>query len=103
MNENESELESNATSLKHRIGKTMILGGFIWVIFSIIVTFIRSLMLWALILTDTGFQVTGADYYIEGLFILLGLVTILAGLVIYGTSLFSNDSLWILQTGPYVR
>jgi hypothetical protein len=68
MNENEPELESNATSLKHRIGKTMILGGFIWVIFSL--TPIPE-MFYVLILTGAGFQVTSQDYAIESLFFFL--------------------------------
>lgn len=100
MNENEPELESNATSLKHRIGKTMILGGFIWTFFSL--TPIIE-MFYVLILRGAGFQVAIQDYAIESLFFFIGFVTILAGLIIYGTSLFSNEGLWTLQTGPYVR
>ncbi len=103
MNENERELESNATSLKHRIERTMLLGGFILISISFMLISIRSVMFYALILTGAEFQVTGADYYIESLFFLLGIVTIIAGLIIYGTSLFSKDGLWVLQTGPYVR
>ncbi len=103
MNENERELDSNATSSKHRIGKTMFLGGLILVSIGIIVSSIRGVMFYTLILTGAEFQVTSASYLIESLFILVGFVIIITGLIILGTSLFSNESLWILKTGPFVR
>ena len=56
MNENERELESHATSLKHRIGKTMLLVGVIMVIIGIIASFKLSVMFYLLTLTSTEFQ-----------------------------------------------
>ena len=103
MNEIERELESNATSSKHRIGKTIFLGGLILFSISFIVGFIRGVMFYTLILTGSEFQVDGASYYIESLFILVSFVMIIVGLIILGSSLFSNEGLRNLQLGPYVN
>ena len=109
MNENKRELESNATSLKHRIGEFIFLGGVILVIIGIIPFFMKYMRFYDLALTGVEVQLTLASYYPESLIVLVGSVMIVTGLIIHVISwfskdgLFSEDGLWILQIGPHVR
>jgi hypothetical protein len=51
-----------------------------------------------------GLTTTPSTYLTPNLITLVGLLTLLIGVLIrYATNTFSKDGLWSLQTGPYIK
>jgi len=93
-----TEKESSIQSRRNRIGQVILLIGIITLTTGVLSSITVS------ILAGIGVILTNPNYQILDMMALAGLALTVIGILLkYASPNFSEDSLWALQTGPYVK
>ena len=93
-----TEKESDGQSMRSRIGKFVMWVGVVSLIIGVLSMFAIST------LVGTGAILTNPNYQILNTIAVAGIILTIIGILFqYSSTNFSKDSIWSLQTGPYVK